>query len=304
MGRRLDGGTHRRVLGTVAVGEMARGERYADTVRRLRGVMDALEGYLAALPDGSRLTAADLQRGMPGPRPGHDQDALALLALADLGIVDSEDQLFDRDTFLTTADLRAGVRLGLDNARVHESPATARLALALPGGLPSAVQAALGREATDLRAAIVDMIASARAHLLVASPFWDDETGAELGDVLARRLDAGIQVDLLGRPARPGEGGFATIAERLAAYQTCRAFSWYVPMADDRFGAQTFHFKCIVADRGARAYIGSANFTTASLRSRMEMGVLLTGDEAMALARVMASILAVTRRVARSDRQI
>ena len=55
---------------------------------------------------------------------------------------------------------------------------------------------------------------------------------------------------------------------------------------------QTFHFKAAVADQGTKAYLGSANLTTSGLRSRMELGVILTGEVAGQLHRVIVAALA------------
>jgi len=46
------------------------------------------------------------------------------------------------------------------------------------------------------------------------------------------------------------------------------------------FGKQTFHSKSISVDHGAAVYIGSGNFTTGGLRSRMEQGLILRGPMA------------------------
>ena len=270
-------------------------ERYADAVRRMRRVMDAVEEWLSTLPHGSVVSAVHIRQEIRSLRMSYDQAALALNALAELDVLDAQNGwILNRLRLLETATFRAGVRIGLDHALAQLRTSELRFLAALPAGLPLAIQQALQREADDLRAVLVGLLAQAEKHLLLASPFWDDTTIADLGDILERRLKGGIQVDLLGRSASlqmGSEHGFALIIRRLESYSGCRAFTWNEVLPEDRFGTQTFHFKCIVADYGKQAYLGTANFTSASLRSRMELGVLLTGEDARTLSRIVTPVL-------------
>ena len=120
----------------------------------------------------------------------------------------------------------------------------------------------------------------------------------DLGNILERRLIGGIRIDLLVRAiAHPGEGtqNSTQILEHLAQHPGCRIWTWNVPLAADHFGTQTFHFKCIIADHGKQAYLGTANFTIASFRSRMELGVMLNGDDARTLSRIITQTLNVAQ---------
>jgi len=54
----------------------------------------------------------------------------------------------------------------------------------------------------------------------------------------------------------------------------CSILSWYEGAGTE---TQVFHFKAVSADTGQRAYMDSANMTVSSLRSRMELGVILRG---------------------------
>ena len=274
-------------------------ERYADAVRRMRRVMDAVEEWLATLPHGSVVSAIHIQQEIRSLHMSYDQVALALNALAELGVLDVQNGwILNCPRLLETATYRAGVRIGLDHALALMHTSELRFLAALPAGLPLATQQALQREADDLRAALFGLLAQAEEHLLLASPFWDDTTITDLGDILERRLKGGIRVDLLGRSASSqmgSEHGFALIIQRLQGYTGCRAFTWNEVLPEDRFGTQTFHFKCIIADYGKQAYLGTANFTSASLRSRMELGVLLTGEDARTLSRIVIQVLNVAR---------
>ena len=271
--------------------------RYADAVRRIRRVMDIVEEWLATLPHESVVSAVRIQREIRSLHLSYDQAALALNALAELDVLDAQNGwVLNRTHLFETATFRAGVRIGLDHALAQLRTSELRILAALPAGLPLAIQQTLRREASDLRAALVGLLAQAEEHLLLAAPFWDETTIADLGDILERRLKGGIQVDLLGRSASlqmGSEHGFALIIRRLQGYPGCRAFTWNEVLPEDRFGTQTFHFKCIIADYGKQAYLGTANFTSASLRSRMELGVLLTGEDARTLSRIVTQVLSV-----------
>jgi phosphatidylserine/phosphatidylglycerophosphate/cardiolipin synthase-like enzyme len=129
------------------------------------------------------------------------------------------------------------------------------------------------------------------------SPFWDQETVDDLEDLLDRRLSAGISITILGR--RPKHENqhilhdFAHLAFSLNSHPGFHALVWEEPLADDPFGTQTFHFKAIVVDGGRQSYLGSANFTSASLRSRMELGVILAGEPSARLARIVSGVLSI-----------
>src|SRR5207248_7974603 len=93
----------------------------------------------------------------------------------------------DRAALCASAAFRSGARVGLDVAAAHASATSLRLLQALPGGLDDARRAALQREADDLRAALVHLIVAAHTSLVLASPFWDDDTVEDLGALLRDR---------------------------------------------------------------------------------------------------------------------
>lgn len=82
----------------------------------------------------------------------------------------------------------------------------------------------------------------------------------------------------------------------LRAYDQCQVLSWYETSASDPFGTSTFHLKAAVVD-GNRGYLGTANFTVAGLRSRLELGILLQGQAAQRLAAVTDAVLSLARPV-------
>lgn len=133
------------------------------------------------------------------------------------------------------------------------------------------------------------------ARIVLAAPFWDRATALQLSELLERRLTAGVCVDILTRSAAKTGDGYAVLASRLGSHPQLRLYRWYERNSADMFGAQTFHFKAVVIDDGARAYLGSANMTAGGLRSRMELGTELQGEGARTLARVLDVVLAILR---------
>lgn len=274
-------------------------ERYLDAIWRARSALDAIESWLVLLPAQDKLTIQRIQREIRTPSISYAQATLVVYALVDLGILGEQPDLrLNRSRLLETEALRAGMRQSMDYTRAHLPPPPVQFLAALPMGLPTNLQNAIAAEASDLRAGLVGLIAEAQEHLLLASPFWDKTTMTDLGNILERRLNGGIHVDLLVRtiaPSREGGQDSAQILEHLSQHSNFHIWTWNAPLAEDHFGTQTFHFKCIIADHGKQAYLGSANFTLASFRSRMELGVLLDGDDACALSRIVTQALRIAR---------
>ncbi len=274
-------------------------ERYLDALWRARPALDAIESWLVTLPEHDRVTIPRIRHEIRILPISYAQAALAVNALAELGILENQPGLvLNRSRLLETEPLRAGMRQGIDYTRANLPVPPMHFLAALPTGLPASLQETIAAEASDLRAGIIGLLAEAQEHLLLASPFWDETTMTDLGNILERRLNGGIRIDLLVRSiAHPREGtqSFTLILEHLAQHPGCRIWTWNAPLAADQFGTQTFHFKCIIADHGKQAYLGSANFTMASFRSRMELGVLLNGDDARALSYIVSRTLGIAQ---------
>lgn len=266
-------------------------------------VVERIETWLARLEDQAAISPPQALPEVADLSIGYDQVALVLEALIALGILRRTARgplVLDRAQLLATAAYREGVQHGLAHARtLGPRDLPPRLVAALPAGLPPAMMAGWQQRADDLRAALIALITAAQQDICLAAPFWDDATVAEWEGLLARRLEAGIRVAVLGR--RPPSSvadtrsprGFARLAQALAPFPAFAAYVWDTPQADDRFGAQTFHFKCITIDRGKAAYLGTANFTSASLRSRMELGLIVAGPLAASLRSILADILTI-----------
>jgi phosphatidylserine/phosphatidylglycerophosphate/cardiolipin synthase-like enzyme len=237
--------------------------------------LNAVEDVLSRMPDGTAVTADSIKRLVRDHRPTNDQLAVVTSALAATGALErvSNALIFREAEFRASAGLREGIRTGIAAANVKPP---VRLLAALP---PPFDSTHLTPAFWDLRAALIDLIASAESHLLLASPFWDEETVDELADLLQRKVDQGVTIDLIGRevgPSPPGRRPLADLIERLGSPTTVHATAWLHQWPKTAEGVQTFHFKCAVSDHGARAYLGSANFTSSGLRSRAELGVLLS----------------------------
>lgn len=270
-------------------------EQYVLAVRRLRWLMDAGEDRLEKLSDNSVITP-DGMRSWGAPRRGSlDEVGVAVDAWESLGVLRRMDQgLAVRLARLhETSGFRRGVRAGIDSQVSDDD--RVRLWAALPSDLPLPVATPLRDVTEDLRAGLVDLATSATYDLALVSPFWDAETLDELRPILRHRLAAGVTVKMLGRfgPTTPMD--VRVILQSLQKSRYCTILSWYEPSLTDPFGTRTFHLKAAVADGGKRTYLGTANFTMAGLRSRLELGVQLTGQPGYHLAAVVRTVLSLGR---------
>lgn len=270
---------------------------YAETVNRLRWLMDALENQLEGLSDGTEVDiriarAADSRR-----RATADEATAAFEALKELGVLVNTPHGFvlNRTVLEQKASYRAGVRDGLEFRQ--KSKQRVALCTSLPPGLEIEVETLLRQYAEDLRGVIVDLVAAAREDLVIASPFWDRLTIDEIEPLLLRRLEAGVNVTILGRFDSRMPASVRNAFARFTVHPGFRLVSWYEQNPGDPFGAHTFHFKAVVADKGKRAYLGTANFTASGLRSRFEIGVLLEGETARRLDDIVKFVLTLARPV-------
>jgi hypothetical protein len=169
-----------------------------------------------------------------------------------------------------------------------ESTTEVQLCVSLSPSLSRAAEHVIHESSTDLRSSLLDVVASSKKSLIVASPFWDAGTTSELVDLARKKLASGIHVSVLGRfsPDLPPE--VKSQLSKISNTPGCTILSWFKGMGTE---TQTFHFKAVSADRGQRGYLGSANMTVSSLRSRMELGVILSGAAALQLDRILRVVL-------------
>jgi phosphatidylserine/phosphatidylglycerophosphate/cardiolipin synthase-like enzyme len=276
-------------------------ELYIRAASRLGWLLQALEDALHGQPEGAVINLQFVRRLNTPLLASEDEAKAALDALADVGVLSNQQHalVLRREALSEKLAYCRGVRKAVETSQRCES-GTVKLCAALPGGLDSQVEKALRRHTIDMRSALIDLIATAREWLILASPFWDTETVTELAETLSRRLEAGVKVDILGRFDEKNNHVMRTLQSRLGGYERCQLFAWHEVDSSDWQKTQTFHFKALVADNGAKAYLGTANFTTSGLRSRMELGVILEGEAAQRLAQIIKVTLNVARPLPRT----
>lgn len=274
-----------------------KGERYALAVSRLGWLMCEFEQTLLASSEGCTIDTTFVRRRITKRLPTVDEARVALDAFADLGVLRNDHGVLSlsKKTLHDTQDFRVGVWQGLNASRADPDKApSVRVCASLPPELETGVKQSLRREASDLRAAILEIIASARQRLVLASPFWDEETAEEVADLLVRRIEAGVQVVILGRFTEQRGSAVTSTFRHLSRGGKCQVLSWF-NVGREKTNVQTFHFKLAVADEGRTAYMGTANFTISGLRSRMELGVIVSGEPARQLYRIINVAIGLAR---------
>lgn len=268
---------------------------YPKAVARLPWLLDALESHLEQRPDSLSLDLGTTRDVCGSRRATADEAIVALEALVDLGVLlrVPGGYAVDRSRLEATRLFRFGVREGIAANPHQESQIS--LCAALPPGLSPVPQTSLRQSTTDLRSAVLDLLAGARRMIAMASPFWDAATIRDIRPVLSQRLAAGVDVRLLGRFGADVSKETRSALAPLASNPGFQLLTWCEPSNSDPFGTRTFHFKAAVADNGVQAYLGTANFTAASMRSRLEIGVVLKGTVAQSLAEVIEIVFSLAQ---------
>jgi phosphatidylserine/phosphatidylglycerophosphate/cardiolipin synthase-like enzyme len=171
------------------------------------------------------------------------------------------------------------------------------LLVATPADAQNVVAEAYQRQFSDLRTTVRTIVASTKHRVLLAAPYWDVQVATDLAEILRRRKDAGVSVAILARQPHTGstnERALAVLRDALPESSSCQIRILEHPSAGDPFGWSTFHFKAACAD-GMHAYLGSANFNTAGLASRWELGVKLGGRRARTIAELLEALFAASR---------
>jgi phosphatidylserine/phosphatidylglycerophosphate/cardiolipin synthase-like enzyme len=245
--------------------------------------------------DACRTRSRSLSKG----RPLSDQQILlALSALCSLGVLSEERTHFvlDKTRFGASAETRALVREVLEGiVEPSESCSEAELCVSLPPTIRTAAALVIREMSADLRAGLLDVIASAEQSIIIASPFWDAKTASEMKSFLEKRVLRGLRCVILGRFSTPDERRALPDLLKLTRDGDCKVLSWF---EDVNASDETFHFKAASADGGKIAYLGSANMTHSSLRSRMELGVLLRGRPAADLDGLLEVVLKMAKSIA------
>ena len=139
----------------------------------------------------------------------------------------------------------------------------------------------------------MSMAISAIERFAVMTPFLD-ALGAKQLLELFRRVSTGVSKVLIvrymhGAPPLPLVG----IKDELRELNV-RVFDYWLPRPGSD-GYETFHAKVILKDSNA-AYVGSANMTETSFFYSMEMGLLVKGQAARVVGRVVDEICRISRR--------
>lgn len=268
---------------------------YVLTVKSHPWLMSSIEDALLETDATVQFDPSILARRARGPggRPVSDDEVLvALKALCDLGVVERDGRCYrlNRAQLDASDQVRRSVHETIQvlTGNVPESSADVQLCVSLPPSLSPAAEHVIHESSTDLRSSLIDIIASAKQWLIVASPFWDRDTTAEMAALARKKLNAGVHVALLGRFSHDLPPAVKAELGSIVKMPHCAILSWFEGSGKE---TQTFHFKAISADHGVRAYIGSANMTFSSLRSRMEMGIILTGNPAAQLDRILRVVI-------------
>jgi hypothetical protein len=270
-------------------------ETYIRAASRLGWLLEQIEDELIDYQEDSIIDFNFAQR-LKGKRlPTKDELLAAFEALYSVGVLAREKSKYKINRLDMPQRLAycRGVRDTVINFSLQEQTEV-KLCAALPVALDEQVEKALRRNTIDMRASIVDIIASSRTWVALVSPFWDEETAKEIAEVLSRRLETGVRVDILGR-FEEDDAALPILRQRIGDHKLCQFFAWAQKESKDRFGKQTFHFKAVVCDDGARAYLGTANLNRAGLRSRMELGVILEGQTAKQLAQIVKVTLSISQ---------
>ncbi len=233
-------------------------DRYIEVADRLHWLMPRLESALVPLPDGFSVDASFVRANSGESLPNADEATAALDALAALGIILEDHGAFrlDKKRLLETSGFRSVV---LETVRVLGPTALSskdvHLCVAVPPGLAATLSRDFFDEADDLRAAILKIIASAKRRLILASPFWDQETTEELAELVDKRLNAGVEVTILHRFAEPSDSSAISSFRKVQRHNHCQVVSWF--QAGSAAGpVQTFHFKVAITDHGHTGYLG------------------------------------------------
>jgi len=255
--------------------------------------LTAVERLLEHEADGNAVEVEAIGRRV---QASYDQVFEILSALSSVGLFkqsDSSHYTLKKTALRTSEAERHVAGAALRWARESLSTDSCKLLLATPASGQSKTSMALDRSFLDLRTALRSLIASARKRLVLASPFWDTNVAEDLAVLLERRLEAGVEICILARaPTGGNTNRDALRILRAVRYQErcCDIRILEQPSSDDPFGRSTFHFKVACSD-SERVYLGSANFNTAGLASRWELGVLLEGARGRLVSSLVESLL-------------
>lgn len=188
--------------------------------------------------------------------------------------------------------------------QIHQDATTASVVLTRPPQ-PSRLEIALndlGWQTTQCEItteAFGYLAASAKESLTIVTPFLDVHGARWLAGLLSN-TGTGVRRQVILRyvsdPSHPRyPAGYPEFVRMLDESGGAQVFDYALPRNKGE-GLETFHAKVIVADND-QAYVGSANLNRPSLEYSMELGVLLRGEAAKKVARIVMAILEIAQPV-------
>lgn len=189
-------------------------------------------------------------------------------------------------------------------ASVHRDASSARILLTTPP-TPCALEAELdslgwrvgGLEPTTQ--AFIAMMQRAEHRAVVMTPFLDGRGATWLKQLFLHTKPGVSRILILRRleaPDRPDyPSGFEDLRTWLAGHEV-KVYNYSLARSGVP-GRETFHAKVVLCDSTV-AYVGSSNFSAASLEHSMEMGAAVEGRAARDVSLVVDAILQVASRVA------
>jgi phosphatidylserine/phosphatidylglycerophosphate/cardiolipin synthase-like enzyme len=129
---------------------------------------------------------------------------------------------------------------------------------------------------------LIQLVAQAKVHILIASPFFqtsENQSKNPFSDSLKHALNRNVTLDII--TTGPGIETFKSGWSSFLGDSRINLFRPLPNMEDERFLGS--HAKVFVAD-SIHAYVGSANLTNPGLTSNLEMGVLVHGITAAKVA--------------------
>ena len=266
---------------------------YPSVVRRVESLLNE------SLP--AVVSVRETANALAGQGIAYDQVAQVLAALVSTGALSSgangalalDAGAYSRTQVDRRTALEALAWAGTEPTKRGEC----ELLIAAPVDALTDVDESYQRHFSDLRTTLRALVAEASQRILLAAPYWDVEVASDFAEILRRRLDAGVSVAILARRPQAGstsEHALAAIHGKLRISSGCQIRILERPSDRDRFGSSTFHFKAACTD-GTHVYLGSANFNTAGLASRWELGVRLEGDRARTVSELLETLFAAAR---------
>lgn len=272
-----------------------------EALRALSGHAELAAPLCAAAADGAWRGPADLRQicecaGIASARASQVRRCLALAC--DIGLFAPCSALAwrpvaDPQHFAELAPMLFAVALYRDT--LHTEDDTVDVVLTNPpepsqlvAALEAMLQGAWG--ILPSKQVFPDLASQARHRFCVMSPFLDAEGGEFVAELFGRTAPSVTrQLILRGTPDGQLPAGYTAAAPALAALNT-QIFNFRLVRA--RQGTETFHAKVVLADDNA-CYIGSSNMTKWSLDYSLELGLVVRGQAAGRVARVLNAVMSV-----------